>query len=154
MEALAQHVKRLRAAGWHLYDAKERAALDGEALASSLAQEEAARKEVRGGGALGMPCMCTAVLLGAAGQPATSRLPAVPLQHLNRRRLPAWQDREAHDAALREVQQRLGGLEQAAAAKEQELGAQQAEVRGRGCCVVMVRAGQRQPRSSCSRSPA
>lgn len=49
VEALAQHVKRLRAAGWHLYDARERAAMDGEAMAASLAREEAARKEVSTG---------------------------------------------------------------------------------------------------------
>lgn len=49
VEALAQHVKRLRAAGWHLHNARERAALDGEALAASLAREEAARKEVSRG---------------------------------------------------------------------------------------------------------
>jgi hypothetical protein len=45
VEALAQHVKRLRAAGWHLHDAWERAAADAEALSASLAREEAARAE-------------------------------------------------------------------------------------------------------------
>ncbi|PRW33188.1 kinesin-3 isoform X2 [Chlorella sorokiniana] len=82
VEALAQHVKRLRAAGWHLYDARERAAMDGEAMAASLAREEAARKE----------------------------------------------DREAHDAALRQVQQQLGSLGQEVKAREAEVGERQAEV--------------------------
>lgn len=39
------------------------------------------------------------------------------------------QDREAHDAALREVQQQLGSLGQEVKAREAELGERQAEVR-------------------------
>jgi hypothetical protein len=45
VEALVQHVRRLRAAGWHLHDAWERAAADVEALTSALQQEEAAHGE-------------------------------------------------------------------------------------------------------------
>ena len=47
VEALAAHVKRLRAAGWHLLEARERLAGDAEAAAAGLAREEAARREDR-----------------------------------------------------------------------------------------------------------
>eukprot|EP00887_Chlorella_sp_A99_P000452 scaffold17.g452.t1 len=46
-EALVQHVKRLRAAGWHLHNQVERLSMDTESLTSSLAREEEARQEDR-----------------------------------------------------------------------------------------------------------
>ena len=79
VDALAAHVKRLRAAGWHLYDSRERAAMDAEVLGASLAREEAARRE----------------------------------------------DQEAHESALRSVQQELG----AAALDLKARGAELAESR-------------------------
>ncbi|KAL4854429.1 Kinesin-like protein KIN-14C [Chlorella vulgaris] len=47
VEALAQHVKRLRAAGWHLHDAWQRAAEQADTLTASLSREAAARREDR-----------------------------------------------------------------------------------------------------------
>lgn len=47
VEVLATHVKRLRAAGWHLLDARDRAAADAEVASTRLAEEQAARQEDR-----------------------------------------------------------------------------------------------------------
>jgi hypothetical protein len=47
VEALAQHVKRLRAAGWHLHDAWQRAAEQADTLTASLSREAATHREDR-----------------------------------------------------------------------------------------------------------
>lgn len=167
VEALAQHVKRLRAAGWHLYDARERAAMDGEAMAASLAREEAARKEVSNGRRSQLPWSSLHAPPRAAACPAAAPLHFVccPSSLLSGAALlchpnalfaaESWcasppQDREAHDAALREVQQQLGSLGQEVKAREAQLGERQAEVRWdegsccgaqRGCAVCKRSAG-------------
>lgn len=153
VEALAQHVKRLRAAGWHLYDARERATMDAEALAALLAREEAARKEVRCWGAsallhtsccctaLGRCCGCAGVHPDGAAGPVTAWIhvralaygcPFLHCPHATAQTIAVAlpQDREAHDEALRQVQQQLGSLGQEVKAQEAELGQRQAEVRG------------------------
>lgn len=107
--------------------------MDSEALSANLAREEAARREV------GLGSACSRCVPAAPTAPAGCAAHCICCRSAGCSLVldffPSWvllQDREAHDAALREVQRELGSMGQDMKRREAELATQQAEVRAGG----------------------
>lgn len=123
VEALAQHVKRLRAAGWHLQEEHERAAAQEQELSASLAGEREARRQVGRAGWL-LACFARHCLPACPPRSALTHEAMLPPPLLTPSSV---QEAEVHEGALQRAQAELGSLTSVAEAKASELAQRQAE---------------------------